>query len=730
MSNRRFMGIAASVLVFAVGAMAWFIGCSANVGLGGAGLHLSSGKLNPSQFLTISHDSIKKGLPVQVEFRGPGEFVVTIESYDVEDGSVRVAVPAFVDFANGTIGPGEVTVSIRGIAGQAALHINDLPPLDGVEPGAILALFLRSAIEDYQKTIDNLILIEAEFGPNETADHRDALNEQIQQLQATLAELETTGQLVVNMEGIGVATLTADWLRLGDRLLVSMLAGFDEVNGAASKGSVSFRTVDECICGPRCPEECPPNPPPNPPRCPPPGVDLTTCMGQVVDTWRESLHKNGVKWAGYLAMGVGLGTSGLIIAGTIPLTGTVGITGLTIGILGGVSKFADAGLQGKNTDNFIQNNGGEFNPGQEALSQTARVLTLGASIGFKPLENALSTTATSVHLGVKGMDFYNGHKCSEQSEQQKRRPLQVCTDVCAFCTLVRPPGCDNSCTLAFDGLCDDGGPGSFDGICALGTDCIDCGPRGDDGGVTDGGGEGVGCTNTCEFANDGTCDDGGTGSSFDICLLGTDCADCGARDVSVCSDTCSDPGDGICDDGGPGASFAICELGTDCTDCGPRSGTQLPGEVTGACCLEDGTCADGAQANCLGTYQGDGTFCSNISCAQPGGPFAISGVNAPGTCSDCPGQDLTVIWTGNPVFPVTLRYQIQPGKCPFNVDCSTPTAQFAQEANPLVFEGAIFCTGLFEALTFEYEVVMSDARSVESAPFPAPFTCEPAPTNP
>jgi hypothetical protein len=83
--------------------------------------------------------------------------------------------------------------------------------------------------------------------------------------------------------------------------------------------------------------------------------------------------------------------------------------------------------------------------------------------------------------------------------------------------------------------------------------------------------EGTGCTNTCEFAHDGTCDDGGTGSSWDVCFLGTDCADCGVRDVSVCSDTCRDAGDGICDDGGPGAFFAICELGTDCTDCGPRS---------------------------------------------------------------------------------------------------------------------------------------------------------------
>lgn len=35
-----------------------------------------------------------------------------------------------------------------------------------------------------------------------------------------------------------------------------------------------------------------------------------------------------------------------------------------------------------------------------------------------------------------------------------------------------------------------------------------------------------------------------------------------------CNDTCLYPGDGECDDGGPGATTALCVLGTDCTDCG------------------------------------------------------------------------------------------------------------------------------------------------------------------
>lgn len=39
------------------------------------------------------------------------------------------------------------------------------------------------------------------------------------------------------------------------------------------------------------------------------------------------------------------------------------------------------------------------------------------------------------------------------------------------------PLCMDSCSYAFDGECDDGGPGSMFAECAYGTDCADCGPR-------------------------------------------------------------------------------------------------------------------------------------------------------------------------------------------------------------------------------------------------------------
>lgn len=37
------------------------------------------------------------------------------------------------------------------------------------------------------------------------------------------------------------------------------------------------------------------------------------------------------------------------------------------------------------------------------------------------------------------------------------------------------------------------------------------------------------CGNTCNYENDGDCDDGGMGSEYAICSIGTDCGDCGDR---------------------------------------------------------------------------------------------------------------------------------------------------------------------------------------------------------
>lgn len=116
--------------------------------------------------------------------------------------------------------------------------------------------------------------------------------------------------------------------------------------------------------------------------------------------------------------------------------------------------------------------------------------------------------------------------------------------------------CEDSCEWALDGVCDDGsgsdrfwfdddyggyygmddyyGYGGFYGyymedddflsaVCEEGTDCSDCG------GPATSDVEPVTCENTCQWVNDGYCDDTRTSG---LCPAGTDCHDCGPLDAS------------------------------------------------------------------------------------------------------------------------------------------------------------------------------------------------------
>ncbi len=117
-----------------------------------------------------------------------------------------------------------------------------------------------------------------------------------------------------------------------------------------------------------------------------------------------------------------------------------------------------------------------------------------------------------------------------------------------------------------------------------------------------------GCDNTCEFAFDGDCDDGGPGSDFSSCELGTDCADCGARDVDEQPEPpdCSD--DGICN--------AECPIDPADPDCGDVEFC----ENFDLCCDGDGVCD---LARCPEQTDSDCTnlhFCDrlDVCCADDG----------------------------------------------------------------------------------------------------------------
>ena len=139
--------------------------------------------------------------------------------------------------------------------------------------------------------------------------------------------------------------------------------------------------------------------------------------------------------------------------------------------------------------------------------------------------------------------------------------------------------CLNTCQYANDGECDDGRANSHTSLCGAGTDCNDCGAVGRRFSRSQNN-----CTNTCQHANDGECDDGRTNAHTSLCAAGTDCNDCGpvgrafnrggsgatgAAAGSGCTNTCQHANDGECDDGRPGSITSLCGAGTDCADCGP-----------------------------------------------------------------------------------------------------------------------------------------------------------------
>jgi len=89
-----------------------------------------------------------------------------------------------------------------------------------------------------------------------------------------------------------------------------------------------------------------------------------------------------------------------------------------------------------------------------------------------------------------------------------------------------------------------------------------------------------GCSNTCAYANDGVCDDGGSGSVYNVCPCGTDCNDCGTR--SNCEKDDNDEDEDQDEDEEPDTGSVVFWTDKDC-GCGNISinvGGQFAGQNT------------------------------------------------------------------------------------------------------------------------------------------------------
>lgn len=120
-----------------------------------------------------------------------------------------------------------------------------------------------------------------------------------------------------------------------------------------------------------------------------------------------------------------------------------------------------------------------------------------------------------------------------------------------------------------------------------------------------------GCTDTCQYAFDDVCDDGGPGSQYSVCEQGTDCSDCGPREPADDSDTdtpAATCGDGICDS----AAGEMTSCPEDCpNNCGDEICNLTAGELL-SCpqdCPEEQCCIDANGCPSEGLYDCPGDCC-------------------------------------------------------------------------------------------------------------------------
>lgn len=163
------------------------------------------------------------------------------------------------------------------------------------------------------------------------------------------------------------------------------------------------------------------------------------------------------------------------------------------------------------------------------------------------------------------------------------------------------------------------------------------------------------CSNTCEFLGDRSCDDGGVGSKYALCDLGTDCTDCGSRDAPTVAPTPS-----------PQANFFAPSPPPTARSCNTFGGMSHPDGVT--CCA----------GNC-------GQFCgSTASCGYgPGGSSRCCGAMIPDSwiCgpyqAPCTLTDTTyTLGASNTNFCPEGRYRINDAEKCKNASASWGAANF------------------------------------------------------
>ena len=113
------------------------------------------------------------------------------------------------------------------------------------------------------------------------------------------------------------------------------------------------------------------------------------------------------------------------------------------------------------------------------------------------------------------------------------------------------------------------------------------------------------------------------------------------------------------------------------------------------------------------------------NCTAPQDPFKITGVvHKSQVVAGAGGESLAVHWQGNPKFPVKMNYY-NVGACPTYYNCVNPSKTFTNSANPLIFNGALFCQRVSQpgSYYFNYAVQLVDANGNKTQQESASFDC-------
>lgn len=404
---RGFLRVSGCMIATAL-VLVYLGGCAAqpggNGGNGGAGsdeLQLSTGTLAIGEFLAIRHNSIQSGELRVVTLRQTDGMTQQHEVFAHQDGELALSAPPYFN-PNGTaLTGGSYLVSIEGVNDEQPVQVNDSAELPGVETGAVIELFIASALADIDSSLARLDSDVSGFDvAAEETTYRDALLKNRGYFEGLRAEWASSQTLTFPVSETENRVVEADEVREAERYLASMILGAHSelVRRGASPSSriVGGNCINAGL----------------------EGDALVGCLQSCIDEVKATALRAS-QTAGVLSTAVG---AGITIVGLYFTSQAVIVTGVVVTTAGVFHGFTTAYAADKNTDTFGQNDGEGFSAAREAVSQLIRY---GANIVSAP---------ASLLINAKDLaSALESAKCEESNQEQ--RVIDNGSDQ-AFCQVV------------------------------------------------------------------------------------------------------------------------------------------------------------------------------------------------------------------------------------------------------------------------------------------------------